>query len=78
MSCDLTPLPNDSDSTALLLRMPAVQRATGLSRASIYRAVAAGKFPKPRKLGERAIAFSWGDVRAWLASRSPTLPTGNA
>lgn len=52
-----------------LVRLPTVLRATGLSRPSVYRLARAGKFPRPRKLGERASAWRWADVLGWINSR---------
>ena len=38
-----------------------------VSRATIYRMIERGDFPKPRKIG-RATVWSVVDIRAWLAS----------
>ena len=40
-----------------------------LSHSSLWREVKAGRFPKPIKLTERATAWRWGDVKAWLDER---------
>lgn len=61
-------LPSANDGHALV-RLPVVIRATGLSRPTIYRLGRAGKFPRPRKLGERASAWRWADVLTWIESR---------
>jgi prophage regulatory protein len=42
----------------------------GLSRSSIYAFMAAGHFPKPIRIGARAVAWRLSDVENWLASRS--------
>ncbi len=52
-----------------LERLPEVKRRTGLSRSEIYRRIAAGDFPKPVKLGERASAWAEHEVSDWIASR---------
>lgn len=52
-----------------LIRMKEVCTITGLSRSSIYLYVAKGVFPKPLKLGGKAIAWRWNEVAAWLESR---------
>lgn len=52
----------------LLERLPAVRARTGLSRAEIYRRIAAGAFPRPVRLGERAIAFDASEIDAWIAA----------
>ena len=55
--------------TATILRRPAVEQATGLSRSTIYAMMAEGAFPKPVRLGKRAVGWREADVRAWLESR---------
>ncbi|MEZ4330420.1 MAG: AlpA family phage regulatory protein [Myxococcota bacterium] len=54
---DLTP-----DS---LVRLEELQTQVPLSRTSIYRGMAAGWFPRPKRIGMRAIAWRWGDVLEW-------------
>lgn len=39
------------------IRLPEVLERTGFSKAWIYRLISQNRFPKPIKLGERAIAF---------------------
>lgn len=53
-----------------LLRLPEVIKQTGLSRSSIYSFMAQGLFPKPIKLGMRAVAWRQSDVDAWVSSRA--------
>lgn len=52
-----------------ILRLPEVLRATGLSRSTLYRQVAAGKFPPPAKLGLLAVGWSSAEVQNWMAAR---------
>ena len=52
-----------------LIRLPEVAHLTSLSRASIYRQAKAGTFPTPRKIGERAAAWSLVEVEAWVAAK---------
>jgi prophage regulatory protein len=52
-----------------LMRRPDVQNVTGLSRSTIYAMMAEGTFPKPVKLGKRAVAWREADIRNWLDSR---------
>lgn len=52
-----------------LLRLPQVIERTGYARASIFAAVKRGDFPKPIKLGPRAIAWPSDEVDAWVAAR---------
>lgn len=52
-----------------ILRRPAVEARTGLSRSTIYAAMARGEFPQPVRLGPRAVGWRESDVAEWLASR---------
>jgi len=58
--------------TETILRLPAVTRRVGLSRSSIYARLAAGDFPKPIQLGERAraVGFLESEVADWLAAQA--------
>lgn len=51
------------------LRRPAVEAATGLSRSSIYAMMDRGDFPRPVRIGKRAVAWSQSAIDAWLAER---------
>jgi prophage regulatory protein len=53
----------------ILLRLPQVKLRTGLSRSELYRRIAAGTFPAPIKIGERASAWSSAEVERWIAER---------
>ena len=57
-----------------LLRLPEVEAITGLSKNTIFRLVKAGLFPPPIRIGPRAVAWRWLDIKAWLDSRP--LATG--
>ena len=55
-----------------ILRMPEVREITGLSKSGIYKLLHADPpdtFPRPVKLGKRAVGWRVADVEAWLASR---------
>lgn len=56
------------------LRRPAVEAATGLSRSSIYDMMDKGEFPRPVRIGKRAVAWPQSAIEAWLAERP--LSTG--
>ena len=51
------------------LRLSEVKKRVGYSRASIYRKVASGEFPRPYNLGGRAVAWLESDVNGWIAER---------
>lgn len=59
------PLQSGSLSHQRLIRLPDVLSATGMSRAWVYDAMSRGVFPKPLKLGERAVAWRESDIIAW-------------
>lgn len=52
-----------------LIRLPEVREMTGLSRSRIYELEAAGRFPRRRKLSERACAWIHSEVQEWIRSR---------
>ncbi len=53
-----------------ILRRKEVEKRTGLSRSTLYAMIAEGKFPKPVKLGKRAVGWREADIAAWLDSRA--------
>jgi prophage regulatory protein len=52
-----------------ILRLPEVRRSTGLSRSTIYLRIAEGKFPKPVRLGGRAVGWLEAEIQEWLERR---------
>jgi prophage regulatory protein len=52
-----------------LLRLPRVKESVALSRASIYRLISLGQFPKPINLGARAVAWLESDIDSWIQSK---------
>ncbi|EML9492669.1 MULTISPECIES: helix-turn-helix transcriptional regulator [Enterobacteriaceae] len=48
------------------IRLPEVLERTGFSKAWIYRLISQNRFPKPIKLGERAIAFLENEIDDWI------------
>ena len=63
--------------TPKLLKRGAVEELTLLSRSAIYAAMEAGEFPRPVRIGKRAVAWRQEDIEAWLASRPIALPGGD-
>lgn len=49
-----------------MLRLPIVAERTGLARSSIYRAMEEDGFPRPVRVGRRAVAWVESEVEAWL------------
>jgi prophage regulatory protein len=52
-----------------ILRRDAVERMTGLPKSTLYAKVAAGEFPKPIKLGARAVGWLEHEIAAWQQAR---------
>ena len=52
-----------------LLRLPEVLAMIGLSRATVYRLMDKGAFPRPVQLTERAVGWRATDVTTWISSR---------
>ena len=52
-----------------LIRRPEVEKCTGLSRARIYESMDAGRFPRPVKIGPRAVAWVESEIDDWLHQR---------
>lgn len=52
-----------------LLRLPEVLSRTRLSRTRLYDMIDRGEFPKPAKIGLRAVAWVGAEVEAWIAER---------
>lgn len=65
--------PSQTPSVSLL-KLPAVIAKTAVSEPSIYRLmrlpVESGGFPKPIKIGARAVAWRSDEVDAWIESRT--------
>ena len=51
-----------------LMRLPSVLAHTGLSKSEIYRRIKCETFPKPLKLGARAVAWPSVVIDAWIKS----------
>ena len=49
----------------LLLNLNEVIQATSISSATIYRRMAAGKFPRPVAVSDRAKRWRVADIAAW-------------
>jgi prophage regulatory protein len=51
-----------------LLRLPEVVQVTGLPRGTVYWKLKRGEFPKPVKIGPKAVAWRSDQVQAWIES----------
>ena len=52
-----------------LMRRRDVEELTGLSRASIYRLIAEGEFPRPVRVSATAVRWRASDIAVWIQSR---------
>jgi prophage regulatory protein len=52
-----------------MLGLKAVVAATCISRATIYVLMSEGAFPRPRRVGKRAVRWNSSEISNWLASR---------
>ncbi|WP_454599087.1 helix-turn-helix transcriptional regulator [Qipengyuania sp. SM2507] len=56
-----------------LLRRPEVEQEVGLKKSAIYEYMAEGTFPKPVRLGRRAVAWRASEIEEWKATREPAF-----
>lgn len=50
-----------------IMRRPEVERATGMKRSTLYKAMADGRFPSPVRVGPNAVGWRSDEVAAWIA-----------
>ncbi len=71
--------PNVAKLAYALLTIQTVCAITGLERRFIYRAIAAGSFPPPVRIGNsRHTRWRAVDVSAWANSHKTSVPKGKA
>ena len=56
------------------LKLEEVLGLVSLSRATLYRMMSRGEFPRPARVGVRAARWRSDEVEEWLASRPYTAP----
>lgn len=52
------------------LRLPQVMERVGLRPTRIYELMGDGSFPRPIRLGERAVAWLESEVDAWIVAQA--------
>jgi prophage regulatory protein len=52
-----------------ILRRAEVEQKTGFKRAHLYQLMKRGQFPKPARLGVRAVGWDAAEVDQWIADR---------
>ena len=61
-----------------ILRRPRVEDRTGLSRSTIYAKICANEFPKPVRLGRRAVGWLESEIDAWVLAQIRQSRQNNA
>ena len=59
----------ETPQTPVLLTVKGAGQVTGASRSFIYQEVAAGRFPKPVKLG-RSTRWISAEIHAWIEAKA--------
>ena len=62
----------------MISRIKDVCSELGISRASVYRLLQSGGFPKPLKLGKRAIGWERDHIQQWVKSLRSVRQTEKA
>lgn len=57
--------------TDQLIRLKKVEEKTALKKSMVYELMARGEFPKPIKIGDRAVAWIEREVNQWVESKIP-------
>ena len=58
-----------------LLRRKEVEHEVGLGRSWIYHLIARNEFPRPRRVGKRAVRWAAADIEQWKASQPQVTPS---
>lgn len=64
----------DSLNMNKILRLRDVITVVGLCRSTIYEKIDAGEFPRPLKLGKRAVGWRLDVIEEWIANLEETRP----
>ena len=52
-----------------ILRIKDILKITGMSNSTIYELIKSNEFPRPKRLGKRAVGWLPEDIKNWLDSR---------
>jgi prophage regulatory protein len=52
-----------------IMKLPELVQRTKISRSAVYAMIARDEFPRPVRLGRRAVGWRVADVEAWIADR---------
>ena len=56
--------------TQKILKLPDVMKETALSRSSIYAFIRTNSFPKPIRLGARAVGWLETEISEWISQKA--------
>lgn len=56
-------------TTRRILRRPEVEARCGFKRAHLYKLIDEGKFPRPVRIGVRAVGWDSFEVDQWIADQ---------
>lgn len=62
-----------SEAIDRIVRVAEVARRTGLSRATLYRRIAAGQFPASVSLGGKSVGWRESELTKWIDERSQAV-----
>ncbi len=65
-------LMSNQDTPSPLVRPAATASLIGVSLPTVYRWIANGTFPKPRRLGPNSVAFLRSEIEEWMADLRPS------
>jgi prophage regulatory protein len=57
-----------TETDTCLIRLPEVQKLTGMARSTIYARMTNGEFPRPLKLSTRHVAWKVQHILDWIES----------
>ncbi|MGY6255176.1 helix-turn-helix transcriptional regulator [Paraburkholderia caledonica] len=62
---------------ARLVRLREVRARVGLGASTVYRYLAAGRFPRPVEIGGGRVAWIESEIDEWIASRAEAARRGS-
>jgi len=54
-----------------MLRIKDVIKITAMSNSTIYGLIKSNDFPRPKRIGKRAVGWLENDIQLWLETRPP-------
>ena len=54
-----------------MLRIKDVIKITAMSNSTIYELIKSNDFPRPKRIGKRAVGWLENDIQNWVESRRP-------